>query len=146
MKFVSTKIIDLGSCAFRQPYADSHCKYLHGYRLRAKLWFTCNQLDSNNWVVDFGSLKKLKTILEDTFDHTTVIWENDPELDTFKALHKKGIIDLRIFKEGVGIEMFAKHVLDKANNYIKENTNNRCSVSKVEVWEHEFNSALALNE
>ena len=57
MSFTSTKIIELGSCAFRQPKAESHCRFIHGYRLTAKFWFGANQLDKNNWVVDFGSLK-----------------------------------------------------------------------------------------
>jgi 6-pyruvoyltetrahydropterin/6-carboxytetrahydropterin synthase len=140
--FTSTKIIPLGSCAFRQPYATSHCRYIHGYRLQAKFWFACNSLDKNNWVVDFGSLKPLKNILEEQFDHTTVVWTEDPDLQTFIELNKKNIIDLRIMKEGVGIEMFAKYCADKANEFVKNLTNNRCWVEKVEVWEHEQNSAV----
>ena len=70
MPFQSTKIIDLGSCAFRQPKAVSHCRFIHGYRLKAKFWFESDKLDSNNWVVDFGSLKPLKKKLENQFDHT----------------------------------------------------------------------------
>ena len=140
--FTSTKIIPLGSCAFRQPYATSHCRYIHGYRLQAKFWFACNSLDKNNWVVDFGSLKPLKNILEEQFDHTTVVWTEDPDLQTFIELNKKNIIDLRIMKEGVGIEMFAKYCGDKANEFIRNLTSNRCWVEKVEVWEHEQNSAI----
>ena len=62
--FSSTKIIELGSCAFRQPQATSHCRFVHGYRLVGKFWFGANELDENNWVVDFGSLKHLKNILQ----------------------------------------------------------------------------------
>ena len=69
--FKSTKIIELGSCAFRQPQAKAHCQFLHGYRLTAKFWFEANELDENNWVVDFGALKGLKQLLEKQFDHTT---------------------------------------------------------------------------
>ena len=103
-KYESTKIIPLGSCAFRQPYAQSHCKFIHGYRLQAKFWFGCNELDANNWVVDFGGLKGLKQDLEGMFDHTTVVWIKDPELPLFKMLNEKGVIDLRILEDGVGIE------------------------------------------
>ena len=63
--FSSTKIIELGSCAFRQPQADSHCRFLHGYRLTAKFWFEADRLDQNNWVVDFGGLKGLKKLMKD---------------------------------------------------------------------------------
>ena len=101
--FKSTKIIELGSCAFRQPTATSHCKYLHGYRLTAKFWFEASALDKNNWVVDFGGLKELKNILQDQFDHTTCISKHDPKIDQFKELQQAGVCDLRIM-DGVGVE------------------------------------------
>ena len=141
-KYQSTKVIPLGSTAFRQPYAESHCKFLHGYRLQAKFWFSCNELDKNNWVVDFGSLKALKTELEAMFDHTTCIWDQDPERSTFEFLHSKGVIDLRVFSEGVGIEKFAKYCYDVADSLVRHMTNQRCWCDQVEVWEHEQNSAV----
>jgi 6-pyruvoyltetrahydropterin/6-carboxytetrahydropterin synthase len=144
-RHVSTKVIPLGSCAFRQPRATSHCKFLHGYRLQAKFWFTCDHLDKNNWVVDFGGLKGLKTHLEETFDHKTVVASNDPEMVTFKELHKKGIIDLVEMESGVGIEKFAQFCFEEANKYVTDLTNTRCWCSKVEVWEHEGNSAIYEN-
>ena len=141
-KFSSTKVIPLGSCAFRQPFAQSHCRFIHGYRLQAKFWFGCNELDANNWVVDFGGLKELKTTLETVFDHTTIVWREDPELALFKMLGEKGVIDLRIFNDGVGIEMFARFCLNQANELVTKSTNGRCNCIKVEVWEHETNSAI----
>ena len=53
MRYVSTKIIPMGSTAFRQWKADSHCKLIHGYRLQCKLWFTAEELDDKNWIYDF---------------------------------------------------------------------------------------------
>jgi len=146
MKYKSTKIIELGSCAFRQWKADSHCKFIHGYRLIAKFWFECTGLDDKNWVVDFGGLNELKDILQKQFDHTTCISADDPLLETFKNLHNCGAIDLRIMDNGVGIERTAEFCLKIANNYIKEKTVGRCWVSKVEVWEHEKNSAIVTLE
>jgi len=141
-KFSSTKVIPLGSTAFRQPYATSHCRYLHGYRLQAKFWFSCNTLDINNWVVDFGALKDFKTILEEKFDHTTCIAANDPQRPLFELLHEKGVVDLRIFENGVGIEKFAEYCFNAANVFVKRLTQERCWCDKVEVWEHESNSAV----
>jgi len=141
VNYKSTKKIILGSCCFRQPEAESHCKYLHGYNLYAKLWFECNELDKHNWVVDFGCLKEIKNNLKNMFDHKTIITIKDPEIKTFKLLHKKGIIDLRICN-GVGIEKFAEYVFTDVNRFIKIKTNGRCWVSKCEVWEHDLNSAI----
>lgn len=141
-KFYSTKVIPLGSCAFRQPHADSHCKFLHGYRLQAKFYFGCNELDHKNWVVDFGGLKDLKKQLEGIFDHKTVVWSKDPEIDTFRMLESKGIIELVELDNGVGIERFAELCYKLADVYVKSITDGRCWCDKVEVWEHEQNSAI----
>jgi 6-pyruvoyltetrahydropterin/6-carboxytetrahydropterin synthase len=139
----STKIITLGSCAFRQWGANhSHCQYLHGYQLKAKFWFSGKELDNKNWMVDFGGLKPLKKILENQFDHTLCIAGNDPCLEQFKELEKLGACVLRIMPDGVGIERAAEWVYKTANDYIKLETKGRCWVDQVEVFEHEDNSAL----
>jgi 6-pyruvoyltetrahydropterin/6-carboxytetrahydropterin synthase len=142
MKYESTKIIELGSCAFRQWKADSHCKFIHGYRLVAKFWFACNHLDEKNWVVDFGGLKGLKQVLEKQFDHTLCIAADDPLLEVFKQLHTTGGCDLRVMSKGVGIERTAEWCFDVADGNVRGITNNRCWVEKVEVWEHDKNSAI----
>lgn len=149
--FQSTKVIELGSTAFRQWKAkdcrsdgSSKCHLVHGYYLTAKFTFSCNKLDDKNWCLDFGSLKAFKSFLETQFDHTTCIAENDPLLSDFKALHEKGGCDLRVFKNGVGIERFAEYCLVNANAHIDELTQGRCWCSQVEVWEHNKNSALCI--
>lgn len=138
----STKLIELGSCAFRQWRAEhSHCKYLHGYQLKAKLWFGCDTLDDKNWCVDFGGLKDLKSQLRYMFDHTTTVALDDPELETFKELDSKGLVQLRILEDGVGIEKVAEYVFKAACSFVKEHSGGRCWVDRVEVFEHEDNSA-----
>ena len=141
MTYTSSKVIELGSTAFRQPNADSHCKYLHGYQLKAELTFGCEKLDNNNWVFDFGGLKQLKEIFNNQFDHTTVISGLDPDLDTFKDLQDKNIIQLRILETGVGIEKFAEWVYKTADTYIEEVTEGRVWVESVTVFEHGNNFA-----
>jgi 6-pyruvoyltetrahydropterin/6-carboxytetrahydropterin synthase len=140
-KFTSTKVIELGSCAFRQPNAESHCRFLHGYQLKAKFWFTADELDSNNWVVDFGSLKELKKFLQDQFDHTTCISKDDPKLSEFERLNLAGVCDLRVM-DGVGIEKFAEWCHDAADNFVGVMTKMRCRCVAVEVFEHDNNSAI----
>jgi 6-pyruvoyltetrahydropterin/6-carboxytetrahydropterin synthase len=142
MRYVSTKIIPMGSTAFRQWRADSHCKLIHGYRLQCKLWFTADELDHKNWIYDFGGCREIKKLLEKQFDHTTVVAADDPELDTFKLMSDKGMIDLRIAEKGVGIERTAEWVFETTNKFVTEQTNSRVRVIKVEVWEHEGNSAI----
>ena len=130
------------SAVFRQPHADhSHCRFLHGYSLAFKFVFSASELDHRNWVQDFGGLKPLKQWLEDTFDHKTVCDANDPMLDDLKELETKGLAQLTIL-DGVGAEKFAEHAFNFADKLIREQTNNRCYVVKVECAEHGANSAI----
>ena len=129
------------SACFRQPNAHSHCKFLHGYSLQFKFVFSCDSLDERNWVVDFGGLKPLKAWLENTFDHKVVLDKEDPHMDAFVELQSKGLAELTLLN-GVGVEKFAEHAFNFANNLVKEMTNNRCYVVSCECAEHGANSAI----
>lgn len=150
MPYRSTKTYghDVGlSCAFRQWKAThSHCSKVHGYALGIRIEFESETLDDRNWVVDYGGMKDLKKELESWFDHTTVISADDPAIDEFKALHRKGIIDLRVLS-GVGCEMFAEHVYDLAVSWLsKQKIQHGVRVALVEVKEHGANSAIYIPE
>ena len=148
-KFQSTKLFDGYSACFRQWKADdTHCKFLHGYAISFRVWFE-GDLDERNWVWDFGGMKRAKSTIggmspkvwmEHMFDHTTVIAEDDPYLDVFKQMHTSGIIQLRIIPE-TGCERFAEYLFNKINYFLTEETDGRVRVTKIEVYEHERNSA-----
>jgi len=140
-KYQSTKIIELGSTAFRQPKATSHCKNIHGYQLKAKIWLSANELDDKNWVFDFGSFKELTNNLQKTFDHKLVIDKNDPAKPAFRELERYGAAEI-VEMDGVGIEKFAQFVFDQTDTYVKFMTKDRVWCEKVEVFEHENNSAI----
>lgn len=145
-RYQSTKMFSLGSAAFRQWRAThSHCSKLHGYNLTAKIWFSCESLDDNHWVMDFGSFGELRTLFADMFDHKTCVSSDDPELELFNQMESKGIINLRVYN-GVGIEKFAEYVATLTQKYVSSKTNNRVYVDKVEVFEHELNSAMYVCE
>lgn len=133
------------SCCFRQWRAQSHCNTLHGYSLSVKIHIDTKELDEKNWVFDFGSFKYIKHELHKMFDHTTLIAEDDPELDTFKKLAEKKLIDLRVIKD-VGCEKFAEFIFNAFNLYIIKDSNNRAFISSVTVSEHEGNSATYINQ
>ena len=141
MSHTSSKLIELGSTAFRQPRADSHCKYIHGYQLKAEISFACNELDNKNWVFDFGGLKDLKSIFRNQFDHTLVVAGDDPDLEIFEQLNDRGIAQLRIMQGGVGIERFAEWCFKTADTFVEEATEGRVWVESVTVYEHDDNFA-----
>jgi len=148
MSFISTKTYNhnIGlSCAFRQWRAKhSHCKFMHGYALSVRINFK-GQLNDRNWVYDFGDLKFVKEFLQETFDHKTVIAEDDPELETFKELDEKGLIQLRVIPH-VGCEKFAEYICKMIAPQIVVNSNERVKLMSVEVREHSGNSAIYIND
>tara|TARA_B100001057_G_scaffold447711_1_gene487424 strand:+ start:2989 stop:3435 length:447 start_codon:yes stop_codon:yes gene_type:complete len=143
-KYYSTKTyghnIGLSAC-FRQPNAHSHCKFLHGYSLQFKFTFGCDNLDERNWVVDFGGLKPLKAWLENTFDHKVVLDKTDPHMEEFVNLQSKGLAELTLLN-GVGVEKFAEHAFNFANELVNQMTEGRCWVVSTECAEHGANSAI----
>lgn len=147
--FKSTKLFDGYSTCFRQWRAeDTHCKYLHGYAVSFRVWFE-GDLDHRNWVWDFGGMKRSKTKIDDKtptqyfnylLDHTVIVAQDDPFLPMFKEMDSYDIIQLRILP-ATGCERFAEYLHSVINNFLFEETEGRVRAVKVEVYEHERNSA-----
>jgi 6-pyruvoyltetrahydropterin/6-carboxytetrahydropterin synthase len=144
-RHISTKTYDHNvglSAAFRQWRAESHCRFIHGYSLAIRLEFEAEQLDVRNWVVDFGSLKSFKGWLEDTFDHKTLVAEDDPEYDTFVELDRKGLIQM-VTVPATGCEAFSKMIFEAAEVWLQDNGYSpRAWIRSVEIKEHGGNSAI----
>jgi len=149
-KYQSTKVFDGFSCVFRQWRADgTHCKYIHGYGVSFKVWFE-GDLDHKNWVWDFGGMKRAKgTIdgmnpkawMDHMFDHTMIIAEDDPFIESFKLMGQAGAAQVRILP-AVGAEKFAEYVYNKLQEFIDQETEGRVKVVRVEFMEHGKNSAI----
>lgn len=159
-KFYSTKTYgnDRGlSCCFRQwRSTHSHCSLLHGYSIGVRVVFECESLDERNWVMDFGGLDHFKKWLEHMFDHTLLIAEDDPHLNTFLELAKIGelhgdkitaLADIRIVP-AVGCERFSEMAYNTLTQILAESRaagtllNPTVRVKSVEVFEHGANSAI----
>mgnify|MGYP003337176405 FL=1 len=113
-KYTSTKEFhDAFPCAYRQWRADSHCNQIHGYAFSMKFYFGTNDLDVRNWAADYGGLKELKHNLEEWFDHTLIVSQDDPEMDTFMLLRQKNMAKVivlpRVGCEGLA-DMLYKYV------------------------------------
>lgn len=142
-KFISTKTYDhLGPVAYRQWRADSHCNLIHGYALSFHFEFEADDLDARNWVVDFGSLKPLKGLLEDWFDHTLLVAQDDPERELLLELGKRGVAKITEV-EKTGCEGLADFLYEYINDcWLKDyGYAGRVWCSRVEVRETPSNMA-----
>jgi 6-pyruvoyltetrahydropterin/6-carboxytetrahydropterin synthase len=152
--YISTKLFDGFSCVFRQWKAEgTHCRFLHGYGVSFRVWFQ-GELDERNWVWDFGGMKRAKTQIDGMnpkawmdymFDHTLIIAEDDPMLESFKRMDEAGVAQVRIVP-ATGAERFARFVFEKIDSFVKEETEGRVKVLKVEFMEHGKNSAIFTRE
>lgn len=146
-RFTSTKeYVDEFPCAYKQWRADTHCSLNHGYSFSMKFYFGANELDKRGWVVDYGGLKELKSILKEQFDHRTIIAADDPDLELYKELERKGVLKLTILP-GMGCEMIADMLYKYVNgvylpDYLGEVEAERVWCYRVEVRETQSNMAF----
>lgn len=130
------------SACFRQWRAKSHCRFFHGYALAVNLEFEADDLDANNWVVDFGSLKPVKAWLEENFDHKTLVAHDDPELETYQMLADKGLIQMNVVEQ-IGCEAFAQMVGEYVEFFLLESGYApRVRLIECRVREHPGNSGV----
>jgi len=149
-KFQSTKVFDGFSCVFRQWKAETtHCKYVHGYGVSFKVWFE-GDLDERNWVWDFGGMKRAKGQIDGMspkawmdymFDHTMIIAEDDPFIESFKLMGTAGAAQVRILP-AVGAEKFAEYIYNKLQEFVNQETEGRVKVVQVQFMENQRNSAI----
>ena len=147
--FKSTKLFDGFSCCFRQWKAETtHCRFLHGYGVSFRVTFE-GELDHRNWVWDFGGMKRAKTKIDGMspkewmdhmFDHTMIIAEDDPFIDSLKLMDNAVPAQVRIIP-ATGSEKFAEYIYTKLNKFVNTETEGRVRVTKVKFMEHNKNAA-----
>ena len=143
-KYISTKTYNqIGPVAYRQWKADSHCNLIHGYALSFHFEFECDTLDARNWCMDFGGLKPLKGLLEDWFDHTLLVAQDDPMREHLLNLGKLKLAKITEV-EKTGCEGIAAFLYEYINTIFLTNYGEKDRVwcSKVEVRETDANMAM----
>ena len=148
-KYQSSKVFDGFSTVFRQWKAETtHCRFIHGYGISFKVYFE-GDLDERNWVWDFGGMKRAKTKIDGKspkewmdymFDHTLVVAEDDPFLESFKRMDEAGAAQVRVIP-ATGAEKFAEYIYTKLNKFVETETEGRVKVTKVKFMEHGKNAA-----
>lgn len=144
-KYFSTKTYNqIGPVSYRQWRADSHCNLIHGYALSFHFEFEADTLDARNWVTDFGGLRELKDKLEEWFDHTLLVAQDDPHRETLLDLGKKGLAKITEV-ERTGCEGIADFLYEYVNTIFLPNCGTeeakRVWCCRVEVRETNNNMA-----
>ena len=146
MKYISTKSYkQIAPVAYRQWRADSHCSKLHGYALSFHFEFESDTLDARNWCLDFGGLKPLKAKLEEWFDHTLLVAEDDPMKDELLRLGELKLAKITVV-EKTGCEGIAEFLYEYVNTIMLPSFGSgeaeRVWCSRVEVRETDSNMAM----
>jgi len=147
-KYISTKTYkQIGPVAYRQWRADSHCNLIHGYALSFHFEFEADTLDARNWVTDFGGLKPLKHVLEDWFDHTLLVAQDDPMREHLLELGRLKLAKITEV-EKTGCEGIADFLYEYINTILLPSFGSseaqRVWCSKVEVRETDANMAMRI--
>lgn len=152
MAFQSTKRFGPISTGHRNWHAVNNvnrnsdaCSKFHGYGRYVQFTFI-GEVDDKSWIVDFGSLSFIKQWLETNWDHKLLLSSDDPLLEKFRELETLNAVDIVTLDVTQGwnpsIEGSCKWVYDSINPEIVKMTDGRAQISKVEIWEHEFNTAV----
>tara|TARA_Y100000114_G_C11759522_1_gene328776 strand:+ start:1933 stop:2397 length:465 start_codon:yes stop_codon:yes gene_type:complete len=146
--YISTKTYNqIGPVAYRQWRADSHCNLIHGYALSFYFEFESETLDARNWVMDFGGLRPLKEKLEEWFDHTFLLAQDDPDYNFLKQLGEKKLAKITEV-EKTGCEGIAEFLYEYINTiFLKDyGEQDRIWCTKVQVRETDNNMAMKIGK
>lgn len=145
-KYRSTKTYrQIAPCAYRQWRADSHCNQIHGYAFSFHFEFETDDLDARNWAFDYGGLRPLKDKLEEWFDHTLLVAQDDPMRDELLRLGQLGLAKITEV-EKTGCEGLADFLYEYINTIFLPSCGkteaDRLWCSRVEVRETDSNMAM----
>ena len=96
------------------------------------------KLDENGFVIDFGKLKYIRRWIDEHLDHACVFNEDDPLLDTILSAAPQAY-KAYIVKH-CSCEGLAKHLLEIFAPMVKEATESRVSIARIDIQEDSRNS------
>ena len=102
-------------------------------------------MTKEGFVVDYGDLDELKQHLDYMYDHTLVLDEEDPFMETFRELERANVCDIRTHPFGPGMEGTAHYLCEWTDKYLREKTKGRAWVISVEARENDKNSSIYYN-
>ena len=104
------------------------CSNNHGHSFRVKLCLEGPELDEKDMLIDFKETKALKSWVDDTLDHVTMLWEEDPLVKNLEETVNK----VYLTKKNPTSEHLAEIILQKACELFE---NSRIKVHSIEINE-----------
>ena len=87
------------------------CARLHGHTYRFEIWISGEIVDPG-FVVDFGDVKDILN----TWDHRTLLWDQDPLWQEYIKLQEHGVIAVPFNPTAENMAQFmADYICDKVN-------------------------------
>lgn len=118
------------------------CNNLHGHNYNFTIGVSSSYLNSLGMVVDFSTLKnKVKYILDEMYDHKTIIYKKDSRAEVLKDLGAE-LVDYNPTAENMARRIYS--VLCKV--FEKDEELSTLSIRYVKVEETENNSAIVRGE
>lgn len=146
-RFTCTKVFAAFPFAHRAPNHAGHCSLIHGHNWDFEFTFAAKFRDANGFVLDFGSLANLKAWLNNHFDHTLVLNEGDPLLQSLQKLGDVFALPAKIVKvPDCSSEGLAGWLHEGVGAWVARQTENRVRVIRTKVTESPVNSATYESE
>lgn len=128
MKYAITKEFTFEAAHRLLRNYHGKCSNNHGHSYRIKLYLEGENLDEKDMLIDFNETKKLKTWIDDNLDHVTMLWEEDPMIESLQSFGNKVLIT----KKNPTAEHIAELILQQAQIFFEDS---RIKVQCVEINE-----------
>lgn len=110
MKYQITKDFTFEAAHRLLKNYSGKCSNNHGHSYYVKLHLEGEHLDEKDMLLDFTETKKLKTWIDENLDHVTLLWEEDPMIESLKSFGNKVLVT----KKNPTAEHIAELILSKA--------------------------------
>lgn len=92
MKYQVTKDFSFEAAHRLLKNYTGKCANNHGHSYQVKLHLEGECLDEKDMLLDFTETKKLKIWIDENLDHVTLLWEEDPMIESMRSFGNKVLV------------------------------------------------------
>lgn len=124
--------------AHRLPGHNAGCRFIHGHSYLFEISLTAHQMTSLDMVMDFHDLKEIMSNVIGEWDHSLVLFEDDPLVEVLDKSDLFGMVNLVTIPFIPTAENMANYLAHKVQQEIDDADPvfaNNPVVNSVKVWE-----------